>query len=98
MNSKTFDEIFTLAAEAGAEDVVEESDEFFVYSNPTNLARVRDNLIASGLNPIETEIIRQPLNFVQIPEGEQATKIMKLLDKLEELDDVQKVYSNFELS
>lgn len=93
---KEFDDILLEAADAGAEDVEEGSDnEAFIYTHPNDLAKVRGVLTEKGYTMKETEIVRKPLTPVTIAEADQAfPKITNLIDKLEALDDVQKVYSN----
>jgi len=93
-NEKSTDEIFLLAADSGAEDIEETGDELFIYAEPADLGRVREGIISKGINVIETELIRKPISTINISETD-SEKVMQLLEKLEEHDDVQKVYSNF---
>lgn len=95
-NGKTLDDVFLLAAEAGAEDVEEAGDEIFVYTTPPVLYKVREVLEKAGLSIGATELIWKPLMHIEISQ-EQAEKVMNILEKLEDLDDIQKVYSNFEI-
>lgn len=97
-NDKSLDDIFLLAADAGAEDVEEAGEEAFIYTKPEDLARVKDNLIPSGLTIKAFELTRKPTTFVEIGDKETADKVISFIDKLEELDDVQKVYSNFDIA
>lgn len=93
-NGKTTDEIFLDAADSGAEDIEEASDsEVFVYTQPNLLAKVRDSLLAKGYAVTEVEIIRKP-NMPIALDDETSEKTIAFLEKLEDLDDVQKVYSN----
>lgn len=93
-NGKTTDDIFLDAADAGAEDIEEVGDEeIFVYTQPTSIAKVRDGLQAKGYTILETEIIRKA-NLPVALDDEAVEKVMSFLEKLEDLDDVQKVYSN----
>ena len=89
------DEIALVAIDAGAEDV-RVSDGFVeVYTGPTDLDRVRRELVDAGLNVISFELAMLPKNTTPVDEkaGAQA---LRLLDQIEDLDDVQKVYSNAE--
>jgi YebC/PmpR family DNA-binding regulatory protein len=89
------DEIALLAIDAGAEDV-RVSDGFVeVYTGPTDLDRVRRELVDVGLNVTSFELAMLPKNTTPVDEkaGAQA---LRLLDQIEDLDDVQKVYSNAE--
>ncbi len=96
-DSKSFDEIFEKAVEAGAEDV-EESGEFVeVYTKSTELDKVKNSLLASGLAVVNAELFKKPTTTVAISDSETSRKILNLMEKLEELDDVQKVYANFDI-
>ncbi len=93
---KNIEDLFLLAADAGAQDVEDAVGEILIYTKPEDLAKVRDALTAS-LHIISVELIRQPTITVAISDKEKADKVLNLLDKLEELDDVQKVYANFDI-
>ena len=95
-DGKSLDEIFNSAAESGAEDLEEINDDVFVYTAPLELAKVRKMLLEKGLKITEIEIIRKPIQTVSIQDEEQREKIINFLHKLEDLSDVQKVYSNLE--
>ncbi len=92
-----FDAIFELALEAGAEDVKDEGDSIEVITEPTNFIEVRDAIEASGLKWETAEITMIPQTTVQL-EGKQAEQMLKMMDKLEDNDDVQNVYANFDIS
>lgn len=93
-NGENTDDIFLDAADAGAEDIEEVGDnEVFVYTQPTSLAKVRDSLTEKGYTVAEMEIIRKP-NLPMELEDESGQRVMDFIEKLEDLDDVQKVYSN----
>ncbi|UWG95647.1 YebC/PmpR family DNA-binding transcriptional regulator [Dehalobacter sp. DCM] len=92
------DEIMLLALEAGADDVESEEESFAIFTVPEKMQDVRQVLLDSKL-PIENAAINLiPTNRVEIADIEQAKKIIKLIDSLESHDDVQKVYTNFELA
>jgi transcriptional/translational regulatory protein YebC/TACO1 len=93
-NGKSLDEIFNLAAESGAEDLEEVGDNVVVFVSPLNLSKVRSKLQENGLNILDTEIVRKPFQTISIQDNEQREKIISFLQTLEDLDDVQKVYSN----
>lgn len=97
-NGKTLDDIFLLAADAGAEDIEEVDSEVFVYTQPGALNKVREALSSAGLTVKEVELMWKPLTTIAVDGEEAQQKVINLLDKLEELDDVQKVYSNFDIS
>ncbi len=96
-NGKSLDDIFLLAADAGAEDVEEVGEEVLIYTKPEDLAKVRDGL-GEGIKVTEAELTRKPTISVQIEDGVVAQKVIAFIDKLESLDDVQKVYANFDIS
>ena len=95
-NGKSLDEIFNLAAESGAEDLEEAGENVFVYASPLDLSKVKSKLQELGLNILDAEIIRKPVQKISIQDNEQREKIISFFKKLEDLDDVQKVYSNLE--
>lgn len=81
----------------GADDVVEEEDGIEVYTEPSKLEEVKKLLIAAGYTIKSFELMMKPINFVKIEGEESAKKIMSFIEGLEELNDVQKVFANFEL-
>jgi len=96
-NGKSMDEFLDLAIEAGAEDVVEAGNVVEIYTKPQSLESVKKVLIEKGLNPSSVEISKKPSTIVAISDTAIAKKILDLMEKLEALDDVAKVYSNFDI-
>lgn len=92
-----FDAIFEAALEAGAEDVKDEDDAYEVLTDPIHFMDVRDALGAKGLTWESAEITMIPQTMVKL-EGKQAEQMLKMMDKLEDNDDVQNVYANFDIS
>lgn len=90
------EELLLQVLDAGAEDAEEVDDEIIVYTDPKQLATVRDNLKARGHDVIEAELSYKPQNTVEITDEVTQGKIMKLMDALEELDDVVNTHVNFE--
>ena len=91
------EQLFDVALEAGAEDVKEEDGVIEVITDPGDFEQVRNTLSAKGL-PFETaEITMLPQNSTAV-EGKNAEQLMKMIDKLEDNDDVQNVYANFDIS
>lgn len=90
------DEVMMAALEAGADDVVLEDDLFLIYTPYSDLHAVVKNLEEAGYQIEKAELTRIPKNTVNA--DEVAEKLLNLLDKIEDLDDVQKVYANFEIS
>lgn len=93
----TGDDFMLEALDAGAEDVQEDDDESIVYTAATDLAKVRDALKAAGKEITEAELTYVPNNTVEITDGDTAGKIMRLMDALEEVDDVQNTHVNFDI-
>ena len=86
--------VMDVALEAGAEDVVSNEDgSFDVLTDPDGFQRVRDTMLKAGLKPDSAEVTLRASNSVMVS-GEQAETVLELLEALEELDDVQTVYSN----
>jgi YebC/PmpR family DNA-binding regulatory protein len=92
-----FDTLFEIALEAGAEDVKDEGDGYEIITEPGAFIEVRDALAAQGLQWQSAEITMIPQTTVQL-EGKQAEQMLKMIDKLEDNDDVQNVYANFDIS
>jgi len=92
-----FDTIFEAALEAGAEDVKDEGDSYEVITDPSNFIEVREAIAEKGLKWETAEITMIPQTMVQV-EGKQAEQMLKMMDKLEDNDDVQNVYANFDIS
>ncbi len=92
-----FDAIFEAALEAGAEDVKDEGDAYEVITDPSDFMDVRDALGEAGLKWQTAETTMIPQNMVQL-EGKPAEQMLKMMDKLEDNDDVQNVYANFDIS
>ena len=92
------DDLMLQALDAGAEDINSEDDEVFeVYTDTASLAEVRKALEGAGVKILSAEASMIPDNYVD-PTEEQQSSIIKLIDKLEELDDVQNVYHNANLT
>ena len=88
--------VFEAAIEAGAEDVAREDAEFLVTSDLASFNEVQEALKSAGIEVNQAELNMVPTNEVAI-EGQEAEKLLRLLDALEELDDVQKVHSNADI-
>jgi len=93
----TEEKLMELALEAGAEDVVEEENEFQVVTDPENFEAVREALAASGIAFLEAAVSMVPKNTVDVADPKTAGRLMKLMDNLEDYDDVQNVYANFDI-
>lgn len=92
----TEDALMEYALEAGADDVVTEDDAFVVKTSVQEFSNVRKYLEEKGLNFFEAEIKMVSQNMITL-EGEELKKFQRLIDALEDLDDVQDVYHNVDL-
>jgi len=91
------DAIMEAALEGGAEDIITNDDNSIdVITSPDNLVDIKDVIVAAGFNPQNTEITMRASTTSEL-DKKSAETMIKLLDELEDLDDVQKVYSNAEI-
>lgn len=91
------DDLMMQVLEAGAEDMQDEGDESVVYTDPKELAKVRDALNAAGVEILEAELTFVPNNTVEVTDEATAGKIMRLMDALESCDDVSNTHVNFDI-
>jgi YebC/PmpR family DNA-binding regulatory protein len=98
VDATTIDEdaLMEKALEAGAEDVAREDERFLVATTPTDFHSVQDALKNSGVEIAEAELAMVPKNTVAV-KGDDAKALFKLLEAIEDLDDVQKVWANFDI-
>lgn len=92
------DEMMMVALEAGAEDVVEENGYFEIITEFAELQDVLKKIREAGYSFEEAEVVMIPENKVQITDVETAKAVMKLYEALDDLDDSQDVYSNFDIA
>jgi len=91
------DDLLMQALEAGAEDVQEESGESVVYTGPKELAKVRTALSEVGVEIIEAELTYVPNSTVEVTDAKTAGKIMRLMDALDDCDEVNNTHVNFDI-
>lgn len=91
-NTMDEDELMMVALDAGAEDIVADDDVFEIYTAPNDLYTVSDKLKAAGVNVLSADVDMIADN--EIDPGTHLQSVQKLIDMLEELDDVQNVYHN----
>ena len=84
--------------DAGADDAVEEGDGITVYTDQTDLAKVRTTIVAAGLTVREAELQYVATTPVEIDDEETAQKVLKLLDAIDDLDDVVNVHTNADIT
>ncbi len=91
------DKLFEIALEAGADDVRTEESELIVITSPDTFESVRTAIEGTGLKYTSAEVTMIPQNSVRI-EGKEAEQMLRLIEALEDSDDVQNVYSNFDIA
>lgn len=92
-----FEKLFEVALESGAEDVADEEEQYEVLTDPSSFIEVRDALEKAGFAHESAEITMIPQTMVKL-DGKNAENMLKLMDRLEDNDDVQNVYANFDIS
>lgn len=92
------DDLMLQALDAGAADVQDEDGESVVYTQATDLAKVRDALKSQGLEITEAELTYVPNNTVEVTDKDTAGKILRLMDALDEVDDVVNTHVNFDIN
>lgn len=90
------DEVMVAAIEAGGEDVRATEDGFEIITRPEDTFKVKGALVERGLPVSRAEVTMQPKNTVRV-EGREAQQVLRLLEGLEDLDDVQHVHANFDI-
>ncbi|MBU0681536.1 MAG: YebC/PmpR family DNA-binding transcriptional regulator [Proteobacteria bacterium] len=91
------DELMEVVLEAGAEDVVEEETTFQVLTAPEDFDAVREELEKAGIKMVEAAISMIPQNTIEVAEEKKAASLMRLIDALEDNEDVQHVHANFDI-
>ena len=94
--AKSEDELFEIAIEAGADDMQDEGEVFEIFTSPDSFEAVSDAIKAAGIEPQAAEVSMIPQNYIALA-GNDAKTMMKLYDALDDNDDVQKVYANFDI-
>jgi transcriptional/translational regulatory protein YebC/TACO1 len=98
VDRKRYDEdtLMTAALEAGAADVSDEGEVWEIYTDPAELSGVSEALKGARIEQQAAEIQKVPKTFVRL-DGDDARKVIKLVEALEDLDDVQRVSANFDI-
>lgn len=91
------EELALKAIDSGAEDIAEEANESLIYTDPKQLAKVRENLQTVGMEILDAELTYVPKTTIEISDNETAGKIIRLMEALEEIDDVTATHTNFEI-
>lgn len=90
------DEMMEMALEAGADDILSGDEAFEIYTDPDAFSEVREALEAQGIEFLQADVELVPTNTITLDKPEDREKMRKLLDALEDNDDVQNVYHNWE--
>jgi len=91
------DDLMTLVLEAGAEDMVVHSDSYEIITDPHQFEAVHKALETKGIKPLSAEVTQLPLTPVPVADEKTARAVLSLVDALEDSDDVQNVYSNYDI-
>ena len=94
---KTEDEVMEAALEAGAADFEADDDIFTIYTEPSDLGAVRDDLAAQGYEFASAEVEQVPNTYTKLEDQETCDKMQKMLDMFEDNDDIQNVWHNWEM-
>jgi YebC/PmpR family DNA-binding regulatory protein len=91
------DQLLEAALECGAEDLQGDDSQFEVLTDPANFMEVKEALEARGLKPVLAEVQLRPKTTIRIEEEKSAQQVLKLVESLEEHDDVNDVFANFDI-
>jgi YebC/PmpR family DNA-binding regulatory protein len=92
------EELMLAALDAGAEDLADEGEAWRVTTPPTDLHKVRTAIEEAGMAVAEADLVMVPTSTVEVGDVEGAKKVLRLVDSLDDHDDVQNVYANFDIS
>ena len=92
-----FDEIFELAVEAGADDIKQDDELIEIFGKPNTFGTIADHLSKANIKPEDSGIRFLPKQEIML-DTEQTIKVMKTIENLEELDDIQNIYSNLNIT
>ncbi len=96
-DGKSLDDVFEAAVEVGADDVEDVGDSVEVYTKPADVEKVKNALAEKGFNVQSAELFKKATTTASITDKAEAEKVLAFVEKLEDLDAVQKVYSNFDI-
>ena len=94
--AKPEEELFDIVIEAGADDLRDDQDNFEIITSPENFESVQTAVKSAGIEPQMAEISMVPQNYIKLA-GTDARQMLKLMETIEDHDDVQKVYANFDI-
>jgi hypothetical protein len=94
---ETEDDLMLAALDAGAEDIADLGDTWQVTTAPTDVAAVRSALEDAGMTVTSIDLTMLPSTTIELDEASKAKSVLRVIDALEEHDDVQNVYANFDI-
>jgi YebC/PmpR family DNA-binding regulatory protein len=94
--AKPEEELFDIAIEGGADDVRDDGDNVEIITSPENFESVQSAIKSAGIEPQVAEVSMVPQNYIKL-EGSSAQQMLRLMEAMEDHDDVQKVYANFDI-
>jgi len=92
------EDLLEIVLESSAEDFREEEDAYYIYCHPSKFSQVRDYLLSHGITITSSDIVMVPNTTVEVKDEREAEKLLRLLEALEDSDDVQRVHANWEMS
>ncbi len=95
-NQKSEDALFEIVIEAGAEDLKDDEDNFEIFTDQESYESVKEALRAASVEPDVGEISMIPQNYIKV-EGDEARQMLRLYEAIDDHDDVQNVYANFDI-
>ena len=93
---KDFDSLMDIAIMAGAEDLIDRDDSYEILTAPADFSTVRENIEKENIPMVQAEVVMIPMNTVSVTEEDAVKSLRRTLDLLDESDDVQNVYTNWE--
>lgn len=97
LGDKSFDDVFSTALDSGAEDIQEEGNKAIIYTQPADVFKTKTALEAEGIEVEDTSIVYDPTTSISVADENTRNRIIGILEKLEEIEDVQQVYSNLDM-
>lgn len=94
--AKSEEELFEIALDAGADDMQEDGESFEIFTAPETFEAVSEAIKSAGIEPQAAEVSMFPQNYIHL-EGADAKQMLKLYEAIEDHDDVQNVYANFDI-
>jgi YebC/PmpR family DNA-binding regulatory protein len=90
------DKLLNVALDAGADDMKDDEDNWEITCEPSSFEAVREAVKASGVEPVTAQVAMLPQNYIKL-EGKEAAQMLRLMEAIEDHDDVQNVWSNFDI-